>query len=119
MKKVGYISNKVVQILNLKLEQDTPIFIGDTNIQHIKNKHIEDFLKYENQIPYILKKPDYIGLNPKDKSLEYIKEFVVDGEFVKVAVRVANSGNWFVRTLYVINNKKVKNYINSGRLYKY
>ena len=42
----------------------------------------------------ILAAPDYVGQNPTDGSIEYVKEYVINGEYVKVAVRIAGSGRY-------------------------
>ena len=56
--------------------------------------------------------------NPTDGSIEYVKEFLVEGEFVKVAVRLAKTVRFYARSLYVLNNARVKNYIGKGTLKK-
>lgn len=115
-KKVGHISTKIAKVLELDIHGNPDIFIGETNIQHIKNKHPEDFKKYGHYLQSILKNPDYVGVNPKDNSIEYVKEFHINQEFVKVAVRVAGSGTYFVRSLYVLNQRRTLNFISKGTL---
>ena len=46
------------------------------------------------------------------------EKYVVDGEFVKVAVRVSMSNKYFIRSLYVLNKNRVNNFINKGTLKK-
>jgi hypothetical protein len=58
----------------------------------MKKSHPADYERYGDRINIIIDSPDYVGINPKDSSIEYVKEFVVDGEHVKVAVRVTGSG---------------------------
>ena len=72
---------------------------------------------YGDDISLIIAKPDYVALN-KDKSIEYVKEYQRDNEFVKVAVKVNLSGNYFARTLYVLNSKRVQDFIAKGTLKK-
>ncbi|MCR5539669.1 MAG: transposase [Ruminococcus sp.] len=111
-KKIGSISSKVVTALSLdKKLIGSDILIGDTNIQHMRNKHNADYIKYGNKISTIINSPDYVGINSKDQSIEYVKEFVQDGEFVKVAVRISTNGNYYVRSLYLLNTKRVNNFI--------
>ena len=80
------------------------------------NRHPYDFQKYSQYIAMILDSPDYAGINPKDHSIEYVKEFKINGEFVKVAVRVSTNGKYFVRSLYALNSNRVKNFIDKGTL---
>ena len=40
----------------------------------------------------------------------------IDNEYVKVAVRVASSGKYYARSLYVLNHNRVHNFIKKGTL---
>ena len=40
------------------MKENTPIYIGKTNIVHIKQKHFQDFEKYFDKIELIISKPD-------------------------------------------------------------
>lgn len=42
----------------------------------------------------------------------------MNGDYVKVAVRVSTKGIMFVRSLYVLNSKRVNNFIKNGQLKK-
>lgn len=53
-----------------------------------------------------------------DGLIEYVKEFQVDGEFVKVAVRVSASNTLYARTVYVLNPNRVQSFIQKGTLKK-
>lgn len=115
---IGQITPKVESLLGLTLGGDRNIYIGPTNYQHIQTHHPGDWAKYGSQIKNILASPDYVGQNPTDHSLEYVKEFKVDGEFVKVAVRLSMQGRYYVRSLYILNSNRVKNFIAKGTLKK-
>lgn len=82
----------------------------------MKSKHSADYAKYGEKIPDIISSPDYARVNPKDGSVEYVKEFEIDNEFVKVAVRVSGNGVYYARSLYVLNRKRVQNFIEKGTL---
>lgn len=114
--QVGCISEKVVSALGLSVKPGQPIFLGSSNIAHMQNRHPADYLKYGQFIPAILSAPDYVGQNPSDGSIEYVKDFQINGEFVKVAVRLSNGGTLFARSLYVLNSKRVNNFIAKGTL---
>lgn len=100
------------------MAEGEPIYLGKTNIRHMQNKHPDDFRKYGANISDILNNPDYVGLNPSDGSLEYVKEYRMENEFVKVAVRVSGKNTYFARSLYVLNHNRVKNFIKKGTLIK-
>ena len=114
--KIGTIKQSVISVLNLDILPDTPIFIGESNIVHMKQKHFEDYEKYGEYISDIVNDPDYVGINFKDGSIEYVKEFKIDNEYVKVAIRVSTTGVYYARSIYVLNNNRVRNYIEKGTL---
>ncbi len=113
--QIGVISQKVISALNLNLKSNLPILIGENNYKHMLEKHPNDFVKYSQNIQKILANPDFVGINPKNRSLEYVKEFKIDNDFVKVAVRVSGKGNNFVRTMYTIPDYRVKKFLKTGR----
>ncbi len=84
----------------------------------MKTSHPADFEKYGGELIHILAYPDYVGRNPTDGSIEYVKEFLIDGDYVKVAVRLSGKGLYFARSLYVLNPRRVHNYIDKGTLKK-
>ena len=118
MKQVGKLEERIIKLLGLKMPADLSIYIGESNIQHMKSKHPADYDKYGNNIPEILSTPDYVRENPKDGSIEYVKEYQMDNEFVKVAVRVSGSGKLYARSLYVLNKNRVNSFIEKGTLKK-
>ena len=116
--EVGKVSERIVSLLGTSLQVDQPIYLGPSNISHMQSRHPEDYAKYGQYIPEILAFPDYVGENPKDGSIEYVKEFQINGEFVKVAVRLSGGGLLYARSLYVLNPTRVHNFIQKGTLKK-
>ena len=117
-KKIGTVTEHVEKLLGITVPTDRTIYLGPSNLTHMQTSHPADFAKYGTELINILAYPDYVGQNPTDGSIEYVKEFHVDGEFVKVAVRLAKSDRFYARSLYVLNNRRVKNYISKGTLKK-
>ena len=74
---------------------------------------------YGEYIPLILSAPDYVALNAKDSSIEYVKEVQVNSIYVKVAVRVSARGQLFARSIYRLNTNRVLNFIEKGTLKRY
>lgn len=114
--EVGKVSARIISLLGLSLQVDQPIYLGENNIAHMQQRHPNDFAKYGNHISRILACPDYVGENPTDGSIEYVKEFLVNGEFVKVAVRLSGGGVLYARSLYVLNPNRVHNFLKKGTL---
>ena len=98
--------------------EDRKIYLGHTNIVHMKSNHPEAFEKYGTEIKNILSAPDYVRISTNN-SIEYVKEFVVNGEYVKVAVRLSGGSRYYARTLYVLNSGRVEKYIKNGELKSY
>lgn len=117
--QVGKLSARVISLLGLSQKQDQAILLGASNIAHMQTSHPADYQKYGKYIPQILSKPDYVGQNTTDGSIEYVKEFKVDNDFVKVAVRISGGGQLYARSIYVLKPSRVQNFINAGTLKKY
>lgn len=116
--KIGEFTDHIIKLLNLDITPGTPIYIGQSNLEHMKNSHPDDFDKYGTDISRIIQNPDYVGINRKDNSIEFTKEYMVNDEFVKVAVRVSMNNVYYARSLYVLNTNRVKNFIAKGTLKK-
>lgn len=116
--KVGKIKDVVISVLNLSLDPNTPIFVGETNIEHMKSEHPEDFEKYGGKLAEILENPDYVAKHPRKDSIEYIKVFYDEdkGDHVLVAVRASKTGIYYARTLFVMGDEKVEKYTQKGAL---
>ena len=117
-KKIGKLSKRVIRLLNLDCEE-MPIILGDSNVQHMKNKHYGDYIKYGKDIKEIIKNPTYVAKNPNQGSIEYIKEYKTSNEFVIVAARLSNKGVLFAKTLFVMTERKKNIYLNKGYAKKY
>ena len=119
MTKAGEISQRVIDLLDIDIEEGTPIYIGKSNVMHMSQKHKADYRTYRKHLPEILEYPDYIGLNPNDDSIEYVKIFEVNNTFVKVAVRVSDNNVCYARTIYARDLAKLARFVLSGHLIEY
>ena len=115
---IGYFKQNVIDILNLNIKAETPIKLGELNEIHIKNRHPYEYDKYFKDIGAILDKPDYVGINPKDNSIMYVKEYKVNHEFIRVGVKISNNDIYYARTLHLLSNYNVEKYIEKGTLIK-
>lgn len=111
-----------ILIEKIKIEfelNETMVYIGPQNIEHIRNKHPEDYETYFEYISEIISSPDYFGKNLKDGSIELIKEFEISEKvYVKVAVRISKKGKLFARTLYKLTDTERFEYQLSKGFYK-
>ena len=117
-KQIGCFSADVINALNLNIPVGTPIYISESNIEHMQTSHPEDFQKYGCDIKRIIAYPDYVGKNSKDNSIEFTKEYCIAGDYVKVAVRVTSHNIYYARSMYVLNPNRVKSFIEKGTLVK-
>jgi len=118
-KQIGKVNKKVIKLLGLEYEEELPIILGDTNIEHMKRQHPEDYDKYGKDIQEIIKNPTYVAKNPNQGSIEYIKEYRIDNKFVLVAVRISNKGTMFAKTLFTMTERKKNIYLQNGYAKKY
>jgi len=115
--KIGEISEKVKVTLDLDYDVGTPIYIGPTNIEHMQREHPIEYERFFELLPKIISTPDYVGLNPKDGSIEYIKTFPINaGNYLKLAVRISNDNFLFARSLYEILERTVQSRAEKGML---
>lgn len=117
--QIGEINKKVIELLKLEYKEGIPIILGDTNIEHMKRRHFEDYIKYGKDIQNIIKNPTYVAKNPNQGSIEYIKEYKINNEFVLVAVRISNKGTMFAKTLFTMTERKKNIYLKNGYAKKY
>lgn len=110
-KQVGILCQRVIDLLGLSMTEGQSILLGESNVAHMVSRHPADFALYGEYIPLILAAPDYVALNAKDGSIEYVKEVQVNSVFVKVAVRVSARGQLFARSVYRLNTNRVLNFI--------
>jgi len=112
---VGTIDANIINILGLTINSCN-IYLGESNISHMESSHPDDYKKYGKYISDIINYPNYVGLNSKDNSIEYVKEFTENNHYVKVAVRVSGNGNYYARSIYVLNSERVKAFIEKNKL---
>ena len=118
-REIAKITGRVIYLLELDVKEGTPIYINDNNIERIKRKHPEDFIKYGNDLIEIINNPTYVSRHPVHGSIEYIRVYRKQQDYVLVAVRVSTMENYYVRTLFVMSNEKVYRYWIKGVLKTY
>lgn len=96
MEIVGYISQSVIETLGLELKPNTPVFIGESNIEHIKSRHPYEYDVYYKDISTIINSPDYVGLN--------------------LAAKITAGGKCFAKTLHSLSTCNAERYIEKGTL---
>lgn len=115
---IGYFNQSIIELLHLNIPNNTPIFLGESNIEHMKSRHPYEFDKYFSDISEIIANPDYVGLNPSDSSVGFVKEYLISEEYVRVAVRVTTKGQYFAKSLHSLSTYNATRYIEHGTLKK-
>lgn len=118
-KQIGKVNKKVIKLLGLGYREELPIILGDTNVEHMKRQHLQDYEKYGKDIKDIIENPTYVAKNPNQGSIEYIKEYKIDNDFVLVAVRISSKGTMFAKTLFTMTERKKNIYLKNGYAKKY
>lgn len=95
------------------------ILMWSNRLEHIE-KHRSDFAygdfeKYIEDIPEIISKPDYIGVSPKNSSIQFIKCY---SDNVLIAVRVATEGKMSFRTMYPITDSQLADYKKKNKIWR-
>lgn len=116
MQKIGSFSQAVIDVLELEIQAGTPIYIGESNEEHIKSRHPEEYELYYPKIGDIIANPDYVGKNQKNDSIDFVKLFELHGNYVQVSVRVTASGKSYVKTMFLLMTFKAERYIRNGTL---
>ena len=118
-KIVGYISETVNKMLSLGINPNTPIYLSDNNIVHIRECHSDAYIKYFDDLEEIIRDPDYIGIaGVSIESIEYVKRYEINEEYVNVAVRASKGGTYYIRTMFIIEDGRLNDYIKKGKLLK-
>ena len=118
--KIGQVTDEVKEIFNIVLEA-SDIKVNKEGLRsHMlkRHHHHNDVIHHIEDLELILRNPDFVGVNPreKDASFEYVKRF---DDNVLVAIKLHKSGDFFyVPTMYRLQDYKLQSRIKSGRLRK-
>lgn len=115
--EIGRLKKEICDVLSTLLEADInlegkSVLIGNSNLNHVKERHPEIFEKYTGSLSDIISMPDYVGVHPDGKSIELIKKFE---DNILVAIRIKNSGPLWIKSFYEIKDTKLSSYVSSGR----
>jgi len=118
--EIGKLTLKMIRFLNLSINPCS-IMLWDDRLKYME-KHKTDFIseeayyKHLQEISNIIENPDYIGLHPKDNSIQFIKRI---DELMLVGVRINNKGSLNIRSSYPISNEQLQTYLESNTAWKF
>ena len=111
---IGQVTNEVKEIFNIVLEASDIKVNKDGLRSHMIKCHHNDVIHHIEDLELILRNPDFVGVNPreKDASFEYVKRF---DDNVLVSIKLHKSGDFFyVLTMYRLQDFKLQSRIKSG-----
>ena len=115
--EIGMVSQKFNDILNINLPIRKIYRSKGLPAHLVKQKHF-DCLKHIDDIPDMIKSPDYIGINPNENgdTIELIKVF---DKNILVGIKFDCNENYFyVSTMYSLQESKLDRRLYSGRVKK-
>ncbi len=84
---VGKIDKELFRCVSENITTDE-VIITDERVQHIKERHPNDYERFVGYIPAIIEQPDYIIAAIKDNTAVILKEIEDNGEKFKLVLRL-------------------------------
>ena len=123
MQTIGKIDIEKYRVVSKDIRTDE-VVITDERIQHIKDRHPNDFERYSGYVAEIAKNPDYILEANKPNTALLLKEFTDADERFQLILRMAVEGDNpgyknSVITFLKVEKKRYKRYLRTKKiLYK-
>ena len=115
---VGKYNKRFNELLGINITQEE-IFRSKGLIAHLEKRNHTNCLKYIDYIEDIILHPDYVGVNPNEKtpSVELVKRY---DNNILLGIKVDLSTNsLYVSTMFDIQESKIQRRLHSGRLVRY
>lgn len=90
MHPIGKIDRKIYKCITEDIVTDE-VVITDNQIQHIKDRHPNDYERFSQCFEEIITNPDYIIETKKPNTALILKEIQVEQEIFKTVLRLATS----------------------------
>lgn len=120
---IGRIDIEKYRVVSDKIRTDE-VVITDERIQHIRDRHPNDFEKYAQYLSRIVEEPDYILEANKPNTAFLLKEFVEANERFQLILRLAVEGDIpgyknSIITFLKVEEKRYRRYLRTKKiLYK-
>lgn len=88
MHSVGKIDREIYKCITEDIRTDE-VIITDERIEHIRERHPDDYERFCSYIPQIIKAPDYIIEANKENTGILLKRFKENGEEFKLVLKIA------------------------------
>ena len=123
MQVVGRINVEKYRVVSANIRTDE-VVITDERIEHIRQRHPNDFERYAHYMAEIVEAPDYILEANKPNTAFLLRAFEEDGERFQLILRLAVEGDKpeyknSVITFLKVEEKRYKRYLRTKKvLYK-
>lgn len=87
MEIIARIDREIFRTATLNILTDE-VIITDERVEHIKERHPEDYERFVGYIPRVVAEPDYIIEANKDNTAVILKEIEENGEKFKLILRL-------------------------------
>lgn len=120
---VGKINKDIYKCITEDIVTDE-VFITDEQIQHIKDRHPDDYKKIKGSISCVLSDPDYIFKDKHKNTGLIIKKIKVKKQCLQMVLRIITSENErayknSIISCWSISERRLQNYLrNKVILYK-
>lgn len=97
------------------------VIITDVQIQHIKERHPNDYERFSKYLPYIVSDPDYILRGNRPNTAFLLKTFCVKDENFQLILRLKTSKDIdsyknSIITFLKINDRKLEKYLRNKEI---
>lgn len=115
--KIGELTQEVINILNLNANPRN-IYMWSDRLEHcLKYKNDfpseEEYYRSMENIPSIIRFPDYVGIHSNNKGIFYIKRLESN------CLVVITMDSLLFRSMYPIKESKLNHYIHQGKVKPY
>lgn len=123
IRNIGRINRSLYKNITSDIITDD-VILTDKQIQHIKERHGQDYERFLSRLHEAVAKPDYIFKDAHPNTALVIKSYKNEGDTVQIALRLATSDDPAIYknsiiTYLRINKKRLQRYIrNREILYK-
>jgi hypothetical protein len=114
--KLGRINRAVEKALNEDFGEEVWIYLLAEDLDKMASKWPTIYLSRISEAAKIIKSPDYAGYVEKKQTLYFIKEYLKDGRFQKVALSLVKEGQWHLKELFALNEEKSEEIAREGYL---
>ena len=123
MKIVGWLDREIYRCVTPDIRTDE-VIITEERIEHIRQRHPNDYERYFTLFGEMIAKPDYILMSDRANTAFVLKEMIQEGERFQMIIRLAVSGDPrdhlnSVITFLRIDEKRYRRYLRTKKiLYK-